>query len=162
MNVNQVQVEGTAPVGSSTTTSCSYPCPYQKSKAEQGWECPRCGRINAPWKSQCDCSGGYWTTTWTSDKVQVGDKPGWWRDYVTCMQSDDVLKNPNIYTTGGSDYKEGNTYVNVNGTQSNKSYASEVSSVMSKMINPSTTCPENCTTPHYTTPTGPNNICSNH
>lgn len=21
----------------------------------QGWECPRCGRINAPWKSYCDC-----------------------------------------------------------------------------------------------------------
>lgn len=22
----------------------------------QGWKCPRCGRINAPWKSHCDCT----------------------------------------------------------------------------------------------------------
>jgi len=36
------------------------------------------------------------------------------------MQADDVTKNPNIYQVGGSDYKFGNTYVNVSGTQSNK------------------------------------------
>ena len=23
----------------------------------QGWLCPRCGKINAPWMSQCNCSG---------------------------------------------------------------------------------------------------------
>lgn len=22
-----------------------------------GWVCPRCGRVNAPWASQCGCSG---------------------------------------------------------------------------------------------------------
>ena len=21
-----------------------------------GWECPKCGRVNAPWKEQCSCS----------------------------------------------------------------------------------------------------------
>jgi hypothetical protein len=25
------------------------------SEGSQGWECPRCHKINAPWKSQCDC-----------------------------------------------------------------------------------------------------------
>jgi len=34
-----------------TTTSCSHP--YY---AQQGWECPRCHKINAPWVSQCNCS----------------------------------------------------------------------------------------------------------
>lgn len=23
-----------------------------------GWICPKCGRVNAPWKSTCDCSKG--------------------------------------------------------------------------------------------------------
>lgn len=24
-------------------------------KTEQGWECPRCRAINAPWREQCNC-----------------------------------------------------------------------------------------------------------
>lgn len=23
--------------------------------ANKGWECPKCGTVNAPWKPQCDC-----------------------------------------------------------------------------------------------------------
>ena len=125
-------------------------------KTEYGWECPRCGRINAPWVRQCDCSRSYWCPTWTSDKVYVGDKPEWWRDYVTC-KNDTFKIHPetdSIYTTGGSDYKVGDTYVNVSGTQS--------SGADSNVTAWNTTNPNNCYTPHYTTPTGPNNICSNH
>lgn len=22
---------------------------------QQGWECPKCGQVNAPWKPTCDC-----------------------------------------------------------------------------------------------------------
>lgn len=32
-------------------------------RAEQGWECPRCGHINAPWVRQCDCSRSNYTIT---------------------------------------------------------------------------------------------------
>ena len=146
MNINttdKVQV-GDSTAGTSTTTA--WHCPYQPSKVEQGWECPRCGRINAPWKSQCDCSGNNWTITC---------KPEWWKDYVTCGQADDITKNPNIYTVGGSDYKVApNTYVNVNGTQSNK--------VEPNVTAWNSTNPDNCHTPHYTTKTYPNNICENH
>lgn len=47
-----------------TSTSTSYTI-NSKPQAERGWECPRCGRINAPWKSQCDCAGNnYWYPTW--------------------------------------------------------------------------------------------------
>jgi hypothetical protein len=60
------------------------------------------------------------------------------------------MNNPVTYQVekmevGGSDYKEGNTYVNVGKTQSNK-------------VDPSITAwnctnPNNCHTPHYTTET---------
>ena len=113
---NQVQIENTAPTSSSTTSSCTYPCPYLKPKAEQGWECPRCGRINAPWVRQCDCSRSNWTITsdWTY-------KPEWWTK-ITC-DSDTFKVHPDstVYQVGGSDYKEGHTYVNVSSTQTNKS-----------------------------------------
>ena len=133
-NINttdKVQV-GDSTTGTSTSTTYKSSSPPM----EYGWACPRCGRINAPWKSQCDCSGkAYWYPTWEGPYYDE-----WWK-HVTCAPettwkapssvcgSDSTIKqNPNstIYTTahnpvvGGSDYKEGHTYVNVGGTQSNK------------------------------------------
>jgi hypothetical protein len=26
-----------------------------ENKKEYGWICPKCGKVNAPWKSECDC-----------------------------------------------------------------------------------------------------------
>ena len=107
MNINttdKVQVgDSTAGTGTSTT----WRCPYIQPKIEQGWECPRCGHINAPWVRQCDCSNT-WTisTTWNSNPPQKDD---WWNDYVTCIQADDVTKKSNIYQVGGSDYWDKNT-----------------------------------------------------
>ena len=116
---NKVQVKNSTTTAG-TSTSTNYSCPYAKSKAEQGWECPRCGRINAPWVRQCDCSSGQNnpTITWTNPSL---DHENWWKTYVTCGDADNVLNNPNIYQVGGSDYKEGHTYVNVSSTQTNKS-----------------------------------------
>ena len=45
----------TTGTGESYSTSINPPMSY-------GWICPKCGRVNAPWKSTCDCykdSGGY-------------------------------------------------------------------------------------------------------
>ena len=93
-------------IGDSTTgtsTSTTWHCPYTQPKAEQGWECPRCGRINAPWKSQCDCSGRYWTITndsrWYAEPSKTGDNPEWWKDYVTCSQGDSVMNSSVTYKT---------------------------------------------------------------
>ena len=123
-------------IGDSTTgtsTSTTWHCPYGPSKAEQGWECPRCGRINAPWKSQCDCGrNNYWTVMdgWTykpygdewwkrvycdSDTFKVHPETTTWKAPSSVCTSDSttsVKSNPNstIYTTahnpvvGGSDY----------------------------------------------------------
>lgn len=73
-----------------TTTSKSY---ILKSTTppptEYGWACPRCNRINAPWKSTCDC--GNWQLTCGNTTAARED---WWKTYVTCTQAD----------VGGSDY----------------------------------------------------------
>ena len=107
MTLNDKVQIGDPTVGTSTTTASQWQT-YTRPKAEQGWECPRCSRINAPWVRQCDCNGNNWTITsnWTY-------KPEWWKEYVTC--DDNVMNNPNIYTAGGSDYfnPKTKTYENV-------------------------------------------------
>ena len=136
----------------STTSSCTYPCPLNHSKAEQGWECPRCGRVNAPWVRQCDCSNN-----WT---INCGDKSGysnpWWKDYITGCDADNVLNNPNKYTVGGSDYWNPNTktYENVPTNVTNK--------IDSNSIDTKWTGINNYSTYHCTTPTYSNNVCKNH
>lgn len=110
---DKVQV-GNSTTGTSTSTTASQWQTYNHYTAERGWECPRCGRINAPWVRQCDCpNNNNWTITtdWTY-------KPEWWKE-VTC-QGTKTVPDSNVYQTGGSDYKAGDTYVNVSGTQSNK------------------------------------------
>ena len=104
-----------------TTTSTTINSSKSQPKPEEGWLCPRCQRINAPWVRQCNCSG--WTE-WsiTSDKENI--KP-WWMypgnisDITAC--ADNVLKNTTTYSSnvnpqvGGSDYydKRTNTYKNI-------------------------------------------------
>lgn len=121
MTLNDKVQMGDSTTGTSTSTT--WHCPYTQSKAEQGWECPRCGRINAPWVRQCDCSSSNWTITtaegWTY-------KPTWWKE-VTCQGTKTVLDSDTfkvhsdsaVYQAGGSDYRAGDTYVNVVGTQAN-------------------------------------------
>ena len=40
----------------------------------RGWECPRCGKINAPWKEECRCykEPSYSKTNTTA--ITIGDK----------------------------------------------------------------------------------------
>ena len=122
---DKVQAENST-TGTSTSSTYTYTFPEKVSPppTEYGWACPRCNRINAPWVRQCDCSSGQNnpTITWTSPSL---DHENWWKTYVTCGDADNVLNNPNIYQVGGSDYKEGHTYVNVSSTQTNKSNPDE-------------------------------------
>lgn len=105
MNINttdKVQVDDST-TGTSTTTTASQWQTYNHYKAEQGWECPRCGRINAPWVRQCDCFRNNQTTIagWTY-------KPEQWTE-VTCNpdtfkihpESGSIGKTPS--STCGSD-----------------------------------------------------------
>ena len=93
--------------GTTTSTSSYYTLKSPSYNAEKGWECPRCGRINAPWVRQCDCSARKYTIT--CDDNTMNDE--WWKQYVT-NTSDTFKIHPNeiVYTTahnhivGGSDY----------------------------------------------------------
>lgn len=113
----------TTSTGTSTTTSQWQT--YNPYNAEKGWECPRCGRINAPWVRQCDCSP---STSW--DKITINPCDDWdkitinpcWKTKITCDENMfKVHPETVIYTTsvnqvaGGSDYKDSTTgeWVNV-------------------------------------------------
>lgn len=39
--------------------------------AQYGWICPRCGKVHAPWVSECDCSNNTTTTTTSTDGTCV-------------------------------------------------------------------------------------------
>ena len=108
------KINGTDSASTSTSKNTyDWHCPYIP-QTQQGWECPRCGRINAPWVRQCDCNRSNWSITWTSNHLDTD--PEWWK-HVTCSDTcpDNVLNNPVVYTTvgdtavGGSDYYNPNT-----------------------------------------------------
>lgn len=137
MTTDKVQVgDSTTKTSTSTSTSTTY-YTNPSYNAEKGWECPRCGRINAPWVRQCDCSKNNWEITWDwwnkppynewwkhvycdSDTFKVHPETTTWKAPSSVCGSDSATvakSNPNetIYTTatkpvvGGSDYWNPNT-----------------------------------------------------
>ena len=58
---------GDSTIGKVTSTydpnTWEWHSPYH---SEKGWECPRCGRVWAPWVTSCDCSRSHTTITWGS------------------------------------------------------------------------------------------------
>ena len=122
---DKVQVgDSTTGTSTSTTYKISSPPP-----TEYGWACPRCGRVNAPWKSTCDCPGGYYYPTWypwdykepwwkqvycDSDTFKVHPETTTWKAPSSVCSSDSSTCKANGVTTawssnsamdtGGSDY----------------------------------------------------------
>ncbi len=126
---DKVQVgDSTTSTSTSTSTNATWRCPYTQPKAEQGWECPRCGRINAPWVKQCDCSGNNWYPSWEkpyydewwkhvycdSDTFKVHSDTVTWKAPSSVCQSDSATakSNPNstTYVTGHSSVVGGSDY----------------------------------------------------
>ena len=119
---------------SETTTGTSSTINYRP-PTEYGWVCPCCNRVNAPWKSSCDCQGYNWYPTW----YPWDYKEPWWKqvtyepttttDWKTKSTTSDTKSNPDTttYTTaqnitvGGSDYWDSTKkeWTNVLNSQSN-------------------------------------------
>ena len=101
---DKIQVGGST---TGTSTSTTYKVPSLP--AEHGWICPRCNRVNAPWKSTCDCSGGYYYPIWEY-------KEPWWK-YVTC-DSDTFKVHPDatIFKAPSSVCGSDSTTCKVDGT----------------------------------------------
>lgn len=103
-----------------TDTSTTSYTQASSPSIQDGWRCPRCGRINAPWVRQCDCSPSTW------DKITVNPCDEWWKPQITCSDDNTFKIHPEsiTYTTnvvGGSDYKDSVTgnWVNVPKTYTN-------------------------------------------
>ena len=88
-----------------STSTASCPC------IEDGWSCPRCNRINAPWVRQCSCCA---PSTYTWDKITVNPCN---KQLETKITDDNTFKvhpesitytySTNVNTlAGGSDYKD--------------------------------------------------------
>ena len=88
---------------------------------QYGWVCPKCGKVNAPWKDSCNC---HLNTPYTPPNTptptpfnpmpywpqapEVGDVPGWWQYGPKCgkpipcggsISSDDTVPKLQIYDT---------------------------------------------------------------
>lgn len=115
-----------------TTTTVGTGAVISNSSMQYGWVCPRCGKVNAPWKDSCNC---YLNIPYTPPNTpaptpfnptpswpqtpEIGDAPGWWQYGPNCGEpipcggsigSDDATPKPQIYNiaskiTSGPIYK---------------------------------------------------------
>lgn len=104
-----------------TTTTVGTGTIASNSNMQYGWVCPRCGKVNAPWKDSCNC---YLNIPYTPPNTpaptpfnpmpswpqapEIGDAPGWWQygpkcgDPIPCggsISSDDTVPKLQIYNT---------------------------------------------------------------
>ena len=108
---------GTSYTNTNTNTNTNTKINVPSYTSEKGWECPRCGRINAPWVRQCDCS--------PATKITVNPCNDWWKSaQITCDDTFKIHPESITYTNnvnqiaGGSDSITGN-WVNIPKTYTN-------------------------------------------
>ena len=61
----------------------------EQKSAQQGWECPRCGAINAPWRPNCSCAPP------TYFPYYYPYYPLWPYPYITCTAGGTFMETGN-------------------------------------------------------------------
>ena len=118
-------------VGDSTTRTSTSTTISSSSPVEYGWVCPRCNKVNAPWKSTCDCSGGYYHPTWypwdyrepwwkqvyyDSDTFKVHPETTTWKAPSSTCKVDSSMNDPNQVTTTWSAINNANSAMDTGGS----------------------------------------------
>lgn len=103
-----------------TTTTVGTGIIASSSSMQYGWVCPKCGKVNAPWKDSCNC---YLNIPYTPPNTpspapfnpmpswpqapEVGDAPGWWQYGPSCthIQCITATDKTNISTSVTNDLK---------------------------------------------------------
>lgn len=96
-NKQETLASTTSQQTTNTTTTIGSDTITLNPNMQYGWVCPKCGKVNAPWKDSCNC---YLNTPYTPPNTptptpfnpmpswpkapEVGDAPGWWRYGPTC------------------------------------------------------------------------------
>lgn len=107
-------------VGESTTGTSSSTTYRNTPPTEYGWVCPRCSRVNAPWKSTCDCTRNHWYPTWEWPSYDE-----WWK-HVTCAP-ETTWKAPSSVCTSDSNHTKSDNITAYNIKVDNDTYSANSS-----------------------------------
>lgn len=120
-NKQETLASTTSQQTTNTTTTIGSDTITLNPNMQYGWVCPKCGKVNAPWKDSCNC---HLNTPYTPPNTptptpfnpmpswpqapEVGDAPGWWQYGPKCgepipcggsISSDDTVPKLQIYDT---------------------------------------------------------------
>lgn len=54
--------------------------------AQEGWICPKCGKVHAPWVPSCECSNNTITISTNNTSVDVTNSPKFDEANITSTQ----------------------------------------------------------------------------
>ena len=87
----------TPPQTTATTATVGTVTAESNYNTQYGWVCPKCGKVNAPWKDSCNCylNVPYMPPNTPSpapfnpmpswpQTPEIGDAPGWWQYGPSC------------------------------------------------------------------------------
>ena len=96
-NKQETLASTTSQQTTNTTTTIGSGTNTLNPNMQYGWVCPKCGKVNAPWKDSCNC---HLNTPYTPPNTptptpfnpmpywpqapEVGDVPGWWQYGPSC------------------------------------------------------------------------------